>query len=390
MYWIFISLILFLFLVYAGMLVIYRSGFKKTALFKVHVEEETPTTKVSIIIPARNEAANIERCLQSILANDYPTSLLEIIVVDDHSTDKTAEIAAACSPLVKIIDLSRYISSPINSYKKMAIEIAVKQSTGSLIISTDADCSIPTRWIQTIVSFFNIKNSVFIAMPVSLTSSGSFVEKFQVIDFMVLQGITVGAVNNNLHPMCNGANMAYSKEAFEAVNGFEGVSNIASGDDMLLMQKIAQTFPKQIHYLKSDEVLVTTGALPTVKGFLQQRIRWASKAGFYNNSGLNAVLGIVYFFNLFLFMAPFVALFFNPVLKVSAVLSINLFQIWMLLLLMKIIIDSWFFYAVATFFKRKNLLPFFIIAQPFHIAYTVIAGWLGRFGQYQWKGRKVK
>ncbi len=390
MYWIFISLIFFLFIVYAGLLVIYRSGFKNTALFKAPVEEVAPTTKVSIIIPARNEATNIERCLQSILANNYLTALLEIIVVDDHSTDRTAEIAAACSPLVKIIDLSLHISSPINSYKKMAIEIAVKQSTGSLIISTDADCLIPPMWIQTIVSFYNIKKSAFIAMPVSLTSSGGFVEKFQVIDFMVLQGITVGAVNNNIHPMCNGANMAYSKEAFEAVNGFEGVSKIASGDDMLLMQKIALAFPKKIHYLKSEEVIVRTAALPTLKGFLQQRIRWASKAGFYKDSGLNAVLGIVYFFNLFLFMAPFVALIFNPVLKVSSVHSINLFQIWILLLLLKIIIDGWFFYAVATFFKRKSLLPFFIIAQPFHIAYTVIAGWLGRFGQYQWKGRKVK
>lgn len=391
MHWIFFSLVVILFLVYAGLLVMYRLGFKKTPVFKPDFKDAVFVTKVSIIIPARNEAANIESCIKSILANNYPENLIEILVVDDHSTDNTAAVAKACSPRVKVISLKEYITAPINSYKKKAIEIAIGQISGNLILCTDADCIVPTNWIRTIVSFYELKKAAFIAMPVMLSSTNSFIENFQLVDFMVLQGITVGAVNNGLHPMCNGANLAYTKEAFEAVNGFEGILNIASGDDMLLMQKITKAFPDKVFYLKTEEVLVTTAALPTLKGFLQQRIRWASKAGFYKNWSLNAVLGIVYFFNLFLLMAPFVSLFYNPIiLKVSNGFTLSLIWIWLVMFLFKIIIDSWFFYKVAVFFKRKNLMLFFIIAQPFHIAYTVVAGWLGKFGNYKWKGRSVK
>ncbi len=373
------------------MLIIYRSGFVKTPIFVNSPHDLQTGVKVSIIIPARNEAANIESCLRSILANNYPHNLLEILVVDDHSTDDTAQIAEAYSPLVKIITLANHIKEPINSYKKLAIDIAVRKSTGNLIIGTDADCTVPGSWIQTIVSFYQQNNSAFIAMPVILSSSNNFIENFQVVDFMVLQGITVGAVQNGLHPMCNGANLAYTKEAFLTVNGFEGIEQIASGDDMLLMQKITSAFPDRVHYLKSEAVLVSTPAMPTLKSFLQQRIRWASKAGFYKSNRLNAVLLIVYLLNLFLLLAPFSCLFYNPVLiKNPSGFSINLIQFWLCLFVGKVIIDSWFFSAVSTFFNKKNLLPFFIIAQPFHILYTVVAGWLGKFGNYQWKGRQVK
>lgn len=391
MYWIFISLLLILFVVYAAMLIIYRSGFIKTPVFKLAADVILSNIKVSIIIPARNEAANIEQCLQSILANNYPNELLEIIVVDDHSTDDTADIAKNCSPLIKVINLSKYINEPINSYKKMAIEIAVKESSGDLIVCTDADCIVPNSWLQTIVSFYNLNNSVFIAMPVILSSKNRFIENFQVVDFMVLQGITVGAVNSSLHPMCNGANLAYTKNAFLSVNGFAGISNIASGDDMLLMQKIMAAFPGRVHYLKSKEVFVSTPAMPTVKNFLQQRIRWASKAGFYKNISLNVVLAIVYAFNLFLLVTPLVSLFYNPLLiAFSSGFSITLIKLWLCLFVGKIIIDTWFMYPVSNFFNKKNLLPFFILAQPFHIIYTVVAGWLGKFGNYHWKGRRVK
>ncbi len=389
MHWIFISSFLFLFFVYAVLLIIYRKGFKKTPIFKAS-GFIPPEIKVTIIIPARNEAANIQSCLQSILANNYPAHLLEILVVDDHSTDATAEIARTCSPLVKVITLANYISNPINSYKKMAIAIAIADSTGTLIIGTDADCIVPNRWIQTIVSFYKLNNSCFIAMPVILSANKSFIENFQLVDFMVLQGITAGAVNNRIHPMCNGANLAYTKEAYQAVNGFEGVEKIASGDDMLLMQKIAAAFPDRIHYLKSEDVLVSTPAMPTLKSFLQQRIRWASKAGFYKSGSINTVLAIVYFFNLFLFLAPLVSIFYNPHIIDVDEISLHLIHFWLGLFILKLMIDTWFMYSIAAFFSSKKLLPFFMAAQPFHIIYTVVAGWLGKFGNYQWKGRQVK
>ena len=98
--------------------------------------------------------------------------------------------------------------------------------------------------------------------------------------------------------MCNGANLAYSKAIFYAVDGFKGIDNIASGDDMLLMDKIQKQYPGSIGFLFSDNSIVQTLPMPTWKDFINQRIRWASKAGKYKDIKIIAVLVLVYLFNL--------------------------------------------------------------------------------------------
>ena len=98
---------------------------------------------------------------------------------------------------------------------------------------------------------------------------------------MTLQGITGASVYKKFHSMCNGANLAYEKKAFNDAGGFEGIDNIASGDDMLLMHKIQKIYPDRIKYLKSADVVVQTQPQETLKDFMNQRIRWASKADKY-------------------------------------------------------------------------------------------------------------
>lgn len=100
--------------------------------------------------------------------------------------------------------------------------------------------------------------------------------------------------------MSNGANLSYLKSAFLEVNGFEGIDQLASGDDMLLHQKIAARFPGKSAYLKSKKAIVETAAMPDIKSLLQQRVRWASKARFYQESRLKWILLIVYLLNLLL------------------------------------------------------------------------------------------
>lgn len=181
--------------------------------------------------------------------------------------------------------------------------------------------------------------------------------------------------------MCNGANLAYTRRAFDAVNGFKGIDNIASGDDMLLMHKIALQFPGGIAYLKSPEVIVQTAPVNTVKEFFNQRIRWASKADRYDDKRITWVLLLVYVFNLLLLILPILSLL---------MADWYLFTYWILFLFLKTITELFFLSPVAKFFNNERLLFAFPLAQPFHIIYTVIAGWLGKFGSYKWKDRNVK
>ncbi|MEI9933535.1 MAG: glycosyltransferase family 2 protein [Ferruginibacter sp.] len=281
---------------------------------------------------------------------------------------------------IKLISLKDHVDQQLNSYKKKAIEIAIQQSTGELIVTTDADCIVSEEWLHAIASFYEKYQPAFIAAPVVyLKTNNSFLSIFQSLDFMTLQGITGASVYKKIHCMCNGANLAYTKKVFYEVNGFTGIDNIASGDDMLLMHKIYKRYPEKVLFLKSKEAIVKTKPMESLKDFFNQRIRWASKADKYEDKRIFTVLFFVYIFNVW-----FICLL---------ILGIWNFSYWVLLIELsaaKTVIELFFLSPVADFFSNKKLLWRFPIAQPFHIIYTVIAGWLGKFGTYKWKERSVQ
>ena len=368
-----------------------------TQLIPKGLADSPITTQLSIIIPARNEEENIAACIQSILNQSYSKNLYEIIVVNDHSTDATASIVKTFNePNIKCVDLINFIGNETNSFKKKGIEVGVAQANGELIITTDADCVAPPNWLQTIAAFYEEKKPDLIVMPVSIFPSPSgeglgvrFIEIFQALDFMTLQGITGSAVHKKIHSMCNGANLAYTKKAFNTVNGFVGINNIASGDDMMLMHKIYSENKKGIVYLKSAAVIVQTKPVKTITEFINQRIRWASKADKYEDKRMLPVLIVVYFFNLLLLILPIIAILSNFKFQIFN-FQFSTLQFWFWVLLFKMVIEIIFLIPIAKFFNKLPLLFLFPLMQPFHIIYTVIAGWLGKFGRYSWKGRQVK
>ena len=377
---IFITVTAFLLAVYIVLICIYLYWFSKLKTFMPG--NVAPATTFSIIIPARNEEDNIGHCLQSILNNNYPKHLYEVIVIDDFSTDATPAIVKqyqAVNSNIVLIQLKDVIQQQINSYKKRAIEIAVQRSRHNWIVTTDADCAVTEHWLNLFNAYINDNNPVFIAAPVMFYNRKTLVSVFQCLDFISLQGITAASVSAGFHSMCNGANLAYSKNAFTAVNGFKGVDNIASGDDMLLMHKIKLQYPEQIGYIFNQQAIVQTEPMPDFKSFINQRIRWASKATSYTDKMIFAVLLLVYITNLLLF-ALIPLSFFNTGFFVACVL----------LMLIKALFELPFMYKAAGFFKLRPLLIWFIFMQPLHITYTVVSGWLGKFSTYKWKGRNVK
>ena len=376
-----IILTIFLFLCYASLIIYYRQAWLQIPEGNGQLMPVGEfSTVISVIIPARNEELNIRACLGSVTDQTYPAHLYEILVVDDFSTDNTAGIVRSFEDKkVTLIQLKDHTEDGINSYKKKAIETAISKARGDIIVTTDADCIAPDSWLQAIASFYEKHHPVFIALPVVFKDANTFLSIFQSLDFMTLQGITGAAVTKRLHTMCNGANLAYEKNAFYEVGGFAGIDNIASGDDMLLMHKISQKYPDRVAFLKSQEVIMQTALARNVKEFTHQRIRWASKSDKYADKKITAVLALVYVFNVWIVFLGIYSFFYHSILP------------WFIgLLIAKTIIELFFLYPVARFFKKEKLLWWFPLAQPFHILYIIIAGWLGKFGSYTWKGRKVK
>jgi peptide/nickel transport system permease protein len=343
---------------------------------------KTPQTKFSIVIPARNEAANIENCIAGILAQNYPSHLFELIVIDDFSEDETANIVGSIAlqynnvRLLRLQDFTK--DENIVAYKKRAIEIAIEQANHPWIVTTDADCSFTNNWLASYDAYIQEHNCVMIAAPVSYKNTGSFLSVFQVLDFISLQGITAAAVGSGSHTLCNGANLCYSKEAFESVGKFSGIDHLPSGDDMLLMHKMKKSYPEKIGYLYAQDAVVITAPSATLDLFIQQRIRWSSKALGYQDKIIFWILLLVYLVNFSLLVY----------LPVNLIETGNINN-WLVFIGCKTLVEIPFMYAAAKFFKQQKLLWWFLLMQPFHILYTVVAGWFGTFGSYKWKGRTV-
>jgi len=338
------------------------------------------STKVSIIVAARNEADHIAQTIQDLLNQDYRAELVEVIIINDHSTDETAAIISSfAKDGVKLINLNE--QNALNSYKKKAIQTAIAQSTGTLIITTDADCRMGRKWLTTIVSYYEENNYKMISSPVAYFDEQNLFEKCQTLEFSYLIGLGASTIGNKKPSTCNGANLAYERRAFDEVNGFKGIDDLASGDDELLLHKIAAKYDNTIGFLKSPEAIVYTRAKETLKEFIQQRKRWASKSTRYKNKGI-VVLGLsVWLFNVSIILNAILAL----VLQ-----NDSFFKVFLIQLLLKIVIEFIFLNGVTSFFKRKQLLVLQPLTSIMHIVYIVYIGIAGNSGKYNWKGRMVK
>ncbi|HLY69247.1 MAG TPA: glycosyltransferase [Puia sp.] len=375
-----ISLILFL--GYAALILFYYFAWQ--AIQEAGSFQPNHSTKVSVIIPARNEEKNILDCLASLGNQTYPKHLYEVIVVDDHSTDNTWNVLQHFPQKemnLKKIKLSDHIKASNNhtAFKKLAITTASNNAGGSLIVTSDADCVFNHNWLQTMVGYYEKTNAKFIAAPVKIKCGSNLLDVFQTLDFITLQGITAASVDKRFHSMCNGANLAYEKNVFFEVDGFTNIDNIPSGDDMLLMHKIYQKYPKNVFYLKNKNAIVTTQSQASWKNFIDQRIRWASKADVYEDKRIFWVLLLVYCFNLLFLVLAISGFWYTPLLLIAAAL-----------LILKTLVEFLLVRSVAKFFNQQSLIVYFPFLQPFHILYIIVSGFFGKFGSYQWKGRTVR
>jgi cellulose synthase/poly-beta-1,6-N-acetylglucosamine synthase-like glycosyltransferase len=342
------------------------------------VKSDGFTTKVTVMIAARNEEERIHYTIEDILAQDYSKDLTEIIIVDDHSTDRTAEIIRSYADQgVKLMQLNE--SQTLNSYKKKAIAKAIAISTGDLMVATDADCRMGTKWLSSIVGYYETEHPVMISAPVTYFEERSLFELLQTLEFGYLIGIGAGFLGNKRASTCNGANLAYRKDIFYEVGGFTGIDDLASGDDELLLQKVAERYPSRIAFLKLRETIVYTHAKHTLQEFLQQRRRWASKSTKYKDKKVVAFVVAIWLFNVSLLLNAGLSLYDSVFFKIFLIQSA-----------FKYVFELVFLYPIMHFFKRPQLVLLLIVIAPIHIVYFVYVGLLGNTKKYVWKGREVK
>ena len=335
-------------------------------------------TKVTVLIAARNEEAAINKTIDDILAQDYPKDLTEIIIVDDHSTDRTAEIIASYANRgVRLLQLNE--DKPLNSYKKKAIATAIGLSNGQLMVATDADCRMGSRWLSSVVGYFEKNDLVMVSSPVAYFEERSLFEYMQSLEFAYLIGLGAAFIGNKRASTCNGANLAYCKDVFYEVGGFKGIDDLASGDDELLLQKVAVKYPGRIGFLKDYDAIVYTHAKHTLKQFMQQRRRWASKSTHYKDKRVVAFVVCIWLFNLSLLVNAALGFY-----------DTYFFKLFALQFLLKYLFEMVFLLPITLFLKRPALVSLLILIIPVHIIYFVYIGLMGNTRKYEWKGRIVR
>lgn len=348
-------------------------GFQKIPYFQADYPE--PKTKFSIVIPFRNEKNQLPKLLESVQNLDYPKDLFEVLLVDDDSDEKfiLPEKKENYTAAISILGNVRKTLSP----KKDAINTAIQKAQNDWILSTDADCIAHPLWLKTLDAYIQHKKPKMIASGVMVQQENSFLAQFQQLDFLSLQGTTIGSFGNQQAFMCNGANFAYTKDFFISLQGFEGNENIASGDDVFLLQKAIRKEPSSVHFLKSTNAIIRTKTENSWSALWQQRLRWASKTANYQSFYSKQLAWSVFLMNLSMVICL--------ILCVATT-----FPVAMLLcsFVLKFSIDLALLYQTGLFFavKPRHILLSSLIYPLFTLSIVFYA----LLGKYTWKGRVFK
>lgn len=370
-----IFIILLIAAFYLILIVTFIIGFSKVKNFeKCNLP---PKHSFSIIIPFRNEAENLPRLLNSIQQLNYPTHLFEILLVNDASDDDSYEVSEKFKqqfPLVNVVLFNNLRKT--NAPKKDAINTAINKANFEWIVTTDADCEVPRGWLQIFNEFIVDREPVFISAPVKFKEEKSFLYYFQNLNFTSLIGSTIGAFGIKKPFLCNGANLCYKKDIFKELKGFEGNENIASGDDIFLLEKIAKQYPKKTMFLKSIDVIVSTNSEKKWNSYINQQIRWASKATAYKSNFSKLVGSVVLLMNLAIITLPIIAINF-PVY----------WKLFFIILIPKMMVDFILIQKTDAFLRTKKSLKSYLLIAFIHPFFITFIGLISIFKGYEWKGR---
>jgi cellulose synthase/poly-beta-1,6-N-acetylglucosamine synthase-like glycosyltransferase len=357
---------------------LYKIYFGLSKLTK-NVSEKIPDEFVSIIVPFRNEEKNIASTYTSLTTQNYPQEKFEIIFVNDSSDDNSLPLLENLSKNENVFIYSVPNDYSANAHKKRAIRFGIEKSKGEIIVTTDADCLHQKNWLKELLKFMD-DNTGFVSGPVKFNSNENLFSKMQELEFAGLVITGAGLIGSGNPIICNAANIAYRKKAFDEVGGFTYQMSLSSGDDELLMQKIHRDTDYKIKFALDKNAIVSTEANPSVKEFYHQRKRWASKGLFYGDSFLLIRLVFIFLFYLSLLIQPILGF----------VLSTKFFLTFIFSFLIKLSAEYLVLKKGTSLLFDSQILKPFLITEFLQVPYILVSGFMGMFGNLVWKDRKIK
>ncbi len=349
--------------------------FRALGTVRLGESDVEPKPHVSVLISARNESSGIRATLDSVLAQDY-AGQWDVWVADDRSTDDTPKILAEYAernPKLHVITIKDIPEG--TSPKKHALSKLIDACDGDILCLTDADCLVKPTWVAGIVAEFEPGIELVAGHSYIPTVPGksSILICMQAIETLIYRVAGTAGLAMHLPLTSTGNNLAYRKSFFKSVHGFENVLKIQSGDDDLLMQKLAADRPWAMRYCIAESTFVTTNGKETLKELWEQRKRWASKTIYYTPK-IVFVLSMV-----FLFLAM------QCVAAVLAPFSFKILVAALVAFVAKCVGDLVLILRGLRIFRQEHLIKWCIPVEIIHAPFTVLAVLFGLFGRFKWK-----
>lgn len=334
---------------------------------------QTNNPKVTVLIAFRNEEGQLSNLLADLQNQEYPTDAMQIVLINDHSTDEGGAIVAERIEQLPHIEL-HHLPEDLSG-KKAALQYGLEKAKGAYIVTTDADCHLPPRWISSLVACQQNTQAQIVCGPVVIKPTNSFWPCFEAFEFMSLNASGAGAIGLNRPFLSNAANTLYTKEVFDKLQSSIR-QDLPSGDDIFLLLAQKKDNPSAIAFAKDKAALVTTAPQKSLSTFIAQRRRWTSKSVHYHDFDILWVAFVITLFNLAFVFSLFGGLWHRPFWEAT-----------MLLYLAKTIIDLPLLWSAARFYKNQKCLPAVLVFQllyPIYITFTVASGFIGKIS---WKNR---
>ncbi|MDB5272781.1 MAG: family 2 glycosyl transferase [Chitinophagaceae bacterium] len=361
-------------LIYALWILFLWRAWRKIVITPAAARADKPG--ISIVIAFRNEATNLNQLLRSLAQQDYPSSSLELLLINDHSEDAYEEII---KPYISFPYALRVLHLPHDQQgKKQAIRYGVQQASHDWILTTDADCEVGSQWASVMLRHAQATGARFVFGPVAYRIQPTFLSHFQNIELFSLIGSGAALWQSGYPTMCNGANLLYHRSLMNGDDPYAQNAHLASGDDEFLMHQVYRRQSSDVSFVKNKESLVLTAPCFSWRALYQQRKRWASKWGAYEMPHVKRIALAVFMANCFYAILPIVACL-DPIL-IPWIIGIYVFR-W--------VMDGIFIHKITRFYNKPfNLVRYAEVAilYPWYVVISAIAG---RAGKYTWKGRNV-
>ncbi|MEE2876510.1 MAG: glycosyltransferase [Candidatus Neomarinimicrobiota bacterium] len=336
---------------------------------------------VTVVIPARNEKEHIETVLHDVTHQTYPINLYEIIVVDDESEDITPNLVrvfAERHPNLRL--LSSADGDPNLKYKKRPLDVGIRAASGEIILQTDADCRVTSRWIETMVSYFTPKVGMVIGHS-QIEANGSTAQHVEALDFLMLSATGRSTSQYGSPFAATGQNLAFLKEAFLDVGGFSPFADALGGDDTFLLQSIRKESSWEVVSALNEHSFSRTLPCESFKSFISQRVRWASDSLYFREAN-----PLFFFVIVTTFLANFMAL----VSLAGLIIGTSSFENLINVLIFKFLAEGYLMARATKVFDRRDLRPAFLPWFFFQMPYVVYMGIVTIVGRSQgWGGRNV-